>query len=95
MEILKRDLCVEDLGVPPTYLLAEVEADFRGRGLPPRPRAARLPLAQLSCEALLSPSDEELTTLCSDIIDTKWISWEFTWEIGRSGRDPIMVVNGH
>jgi len=54
-----------------SYLLAELEIDFRGRGLAALPPADRFPV-QLSCD-LLSVSDEdeledELTAPCSDII---------------------------
>lgn len=42
-----------------TYLLADVEVDFWGRGLLALPRADRFPV-QPSC-VLLSPSDDEPT----------------------------------
>lgn len=64
---INRDLCLQAPGVPFTYLFAEVDGVFRGRGLAPRPRAARLPEAQLSCGVLLSPSDEEPNALWFDI----------------------------
>lgn len=67
---IKWDLWLRALDVPFAYLFAEVDAAFKGRGLPPRPRAARLPEAQLSCGFLLSPSDEEPNALWFDITNT-------------------------
>lgn len=70
-----------------TYLLADVEADLKGRGLAPRPRAERLP-SQLSWGVLLSPSDEELNALWFDMTSTMKRPCIFTRRITRSGRGP-------